>query len=184
TKVSIVVQGAYKVNVDFRLVTDKEFPTTLHHFTGSKEHNVLMRQLAKSKGKKISEYGVAEIETGEVTTFQSEEDFYQSFGLSYIPPELRKGKDEIELAKHPIDLIDEDHIQGDLHMHTTWSDGAQSLEEMVVRAKKKGYQYIAITDHSKFLQVVNGLNEERLRKQRKEIEQIREKHPDIHVFAG
>src|SRR5699024_6894362 len=91
---------------------------------------------------------------------------------------------EMDLAQQSIDLVDEEHIQGDLHMHTTWSDGAQSLEEMVVRAKEKGYQYIAITDHSKFLQVANGLNEERLRKQRKEIDQVREKHPDIHVFAG
>ncbi|MGP4041647.1 DNA polymerase/3'-5' exonuclease PolX [Gracilibacillus sp. D59] len=184
TKVSIVVEGRYDISVDFRLVTAKEFPTTLHHFTGSKDHNVLMRQLAKAQGKKISEYGVEDVETGEVETFDTEEAFYESFGLHYIPPEIREGKDEIELAKTAIELVDEDAIRGDLHMHTTWSDGAQSLEEMVIRAKEKGYEYIAITDHSKYLRVANGLNEERLRLQRKEIEQVQSKHPDIHIFAG
>lgn len=185
TKVSIILQGIYQVNVDFRLVKEEEFPTALHHFTGSKDHNVLMRQLVKAQGKKISEYGVEDIETGEITTFDSEEDFYESFGLHYIPPELRQGKGEIELAaKQSIDLVHEADIKGDLHMHTTWSDGAQSLEEMVIRAKEKGYQYIAITDHSKYLRVANGLNEERLRKQRMEIEKLREKHTDIHIFAG
>ncbi|SFM07286.1 DNA polymerase (family 10) [Gracilibacillus orientalis] len=184
TKVSIVVEGRYDISVDFRLVTDKEFPTTLHHFTGSKDHNVQMRQLAKAQGKKISEYGVEDVETGEVETFDTEEAFYESFDLHYIPPEIREGKDEIELAKTEIDLVHEDAIRGDLHMHTTWSDGAQSLEEMVIRAKEKGYEYIAITDHSKYLRVANGLNEDRLRLQRKEIEQVQAKHPDIHLFAG
>ncbi|QGH35251.1 DNA polymerase/3'-5' exonuclease PolX [Gracilibacillus salitolerans] len=184
TKVSIVVEGRYDISVDFRLVTEKEFPTTLHHFTGSKDHNVLMRQFAKGQGKKISEYGVEDVETGEVETFDTEAAFYKSFGLHYIPPEIREGKDEIELAKSEIDLVDEDALRGDLHMHTTWSDGAQSLEEMVVRAKEKGYEYIAITDHSKYLRVANGLNEERLRLQRKEIKHVQTKHPDIHIFAG
>ncbi|WP_018931315.1 DNA polymerase/3'-5' exonuclease PolX [Gracilibacillus lacisalsi] len=184
TKVSIVVEGRFDISVDFRLVTEKEFLTTLHHFTGSKDHNVLMRQLAKAQGKKISEYGVEDVETGEVETFATETAFYESFGLHYIPPEIREGKDEIELAKAEIDLVDETAIRGDLHMHTTWSDGAQSLEEMVIRAKEKGYEFIAITDHSKYLRVANGLNEERLRLQRKEIEQVQANHPDIHIFAG
>ncbi|WP_208592301.1 DNA polymerase/3'-5' exonuclease PolX [Gracilibacillus suaedae] len=184
TKVSIVVEGRFDISVDFRLVTEKEFPTTLHHFTGSKDHNVLMRQLAKAQGKKISEYGVEDVDTGEVETFDTEAAFYESFGLHYIPPEIREGKDEIELAKAEIDLVDEAAIRGDLHMHTTWSDGAQSLEEMVIRAKEKGYEFIAITDHSKYLRVANGLNEERLRLQRKEIDQVQAKHPDIHIFAG
>ncbi|SHN06686.1 DNA polymerase/3'-5' exonuclease PolX [Gracilibacillus kekensis] len=184
TKVSILVEGRYDISVDFRLVTDKEFSTTLHHFTGSKDHNVLMRQLAKAQGKKISEYGVEDVETGEVETFESEEAFYQSFGLHFIPPEVREGKDEIELAKESFDLVNEDSIQGDLHMHTTWSDGAQSLEEMVIRAKEKGYSFLAITDHSKFLRVANGLNEDRLRLQREEINKVQEKYPNIHIFAG
>ncbi|KAB8138209.1 DNA polymerase/3'-5' exonuclease PolX [Gracilibacillus oryzae] len=184
TKVSIVVEHHHDISIDFRIVTDEEFPTTLHHFTGSKDHNVLMRQLAKSQGKKISEYGVEDAETGDVETFASEEQFFQSFGLSYIPPELRQGKDELELAKQEIEVLQDDDIKGDLHMHTTWSDGAQSVEEMVERAIEKGYDYIAITDHSKYLRVANGLNEERLRKQAAEIEQARAKYPDIHIFRG
>ncbi|UOQ47195.1 DNA polymerase/3'-5' exonuclease PolX [Gracilibacillus caseinilyticus] len=184
TKVSIVVEGRYDISVDFRMVTDQEFATTLHHFTGSKDHNVLMRQLAKGQGKKISEYGVEDVETGETETFDSEQAFYQSFGLHYIPPEIREGKDEIDLAESMIELVDLTSIRGDLHMHTTWSDGAQSIEEMVNRAKEKGYDFIAITDHSKFLRVANGLNEERLRLQRKEIEQVQAKHSDIQLFTG
>lgn len=184
TKVSIVVENLYEISVDFRLISDKEFPTTLHHFTGSKDHNVLMRQLAKSQGKKISEYGVENIETGEVETFDSEKDFFRSFGLHYVPPEMREGSDELELAKAPISIMKATDIRGDLHMHTTWSDGAQSIDEMVERAIDKGYDYIAITDHSKFLRVANGLDETRLRLQRKEIENAREKYPNIHIFAG
>ncbi|MFC4403724.1 DNA polymerase/3'-5' exonuclease PolX [Gracilibacillus xinjiangensis] len=184
TKVSVTVNHYYDVSIDFRIVTDEEFPTTLHHFTGSKDHNVLMRQLAKAQGKKISEYGVEDVETGEVETFASEEQFFQSFGLAYIPPELRQGKDELKLAEGEIQVLQDHDMKGDLHMHTTWSDGAQSVEEMVERAIEKGYDYIAITDHSKYLRVANGLNEERLRKQAIEIEQARKKYPDFHIFRG
>lgn len=184
TKISIIATGQYPINVDFRLVTDEEFITTLHHFTGSKDHNVLMRQLAKSQGKKISEYGVEDIETNEITTFKTEEDFFASFGLQYIPPEIREGKEELEFTKEELELISEDDIVGDLHMHTTWSDGGQSVEEMVQYARKKGYEYIAITDHSKFLRVANGLTEERWYKQREEIERVRKLYNDIHIFTG
>ncbi|MFC4388274.1 DNA polymerase/3'-5' exonuclease PolX [Gracilibacillus marinus] len=184
TKVSITIHHQYDISIDFRLVTDKEFPTTLHHFTGSKDHNVQMRQLAKSQGKKISEYGVEDIETGEITTFEDEASFFKSFGLHFIPPELREGNHELDQAKDEIHLLKNSDIHGDLHMHTTWSDGAQSVEEMVNRAIEKGYDYIAITDHSKFLKVANGLNEERLRKQAKEIDEINEKYPSIHIFKG
>ncbi|ENH97036.1 hypothetical protein J416_07567 [Gracilibacillus halophilus YIM-C55.5] len=184
TKVSITVQSQYEINVDFRLVQDKEFATTLHHFTGSKDHNVLMRQLAKQQGKKISEYGIEDAETGEVETFASEESFFASLGLHYIPPEVREGKDEVERAIDSIDVVQNKDIRGDLHMHTTWSDGGQSLEEMVQRAIEKNYQFIAITDHSKYLRVANGLNEERLRKQREEINSVQAKYPEIKIFAG
>ena len=184
TKVSITLHDQYRVNVDFRLVTDKEYSTTLHHFTGSKEHNVKMRQLAKKRGLKINEYGVEVEESGEVKQFQSEKDFFQYFGLHYIPPELREDEGEIEAFENDVELLDMKQIRGDLHMHTTWSDGADSLETMVEYARSLGYEYIAITDHSKFLQVANGLNEDRLRKQREEINRLNEKYDDIHIFAG
>jgi DNA polymerase (family 10) len=184
TKVSVTLEERYDINVDFRLVEDKAFPTTLHHFTGSKDHNVAMRQLAKARGEKISEYGVVEEETEEVLTFPDEHSFFEHFGLSYIPPEIREAKGELEVFKEKQPLIEREDIRGDLHMHTTWSDGAQSLEQMVLASLDKGYEYIAITDHSKFLRVANGLNEDRLRKQREEINRLNEKYTDIEIFAG
>ncbi len=185
TKVSVTLNEAYDVNVDFRIVAPDEFASTLHHFTGSKDHNVAMRQLAKSNGEKINEYGVEVEETGETLTFENEKQFFHHFGLQYIPPEVRENTGELEhfLDKTP-PLLELTDIRGDLHMHTTWSDGAQSLEEMVNRAREKQYEYICITDHSKFLQVANGLNETRLRKQREEINRLNEKFDDIHIFAG
>lgn len=184
TKVSITVADVYDVNIDFRLVTLEEFATTLHHFTGSKDHNVAMRQIAKERGEKINEYGVEQVDTNEVITFSTEKEFFNHFGLQYIPPEVRENTGEIDAYKDKVNLIDIDDIRGDLHMHTTWSDGAQSIEEMINIAREKGYEYIAITDHSKFLQVANGLNETRLRRQREEIQQLNEKYSDIHIFSG
>lgn len=184
TKVSVILDDVYDINVDFRIVEPEEFATTLHHFTGSKEHNVAMRQLAKKGDEKINEYGITHSESDEVITFESEAKFFQHFGLPYIPPEIRENQGEIESFTDKTRLVELADIKGDLHMHTTWSDGAQSLEEMVNQARNIGYSYIAITDHSKFLRIANGLNETKLRKQRKEIERINAKYDDIHVFAG
>lgn len=184
TKVSVVIKDHFDVSVDFRMVEDKAFATTLHHFTGSKNHNVAMRQLAKSRGEKISEYGVENIETGDVLTFESEEQFFNHFDLHFIPPEVREAKGEIEIYRESHNLITQADIKGDLHMHTTWSDGAQSIEEMAQFASDKGYEYIAITDHSKFLRVANGLNEKRLRSQREEIERVNELFPKLTILAG
>ncbi|MCA1009879.1 DNA polymerase/3'-5' exonuclease PolX [Halobacillus halophilus] len=184
TKVSIVVNEGYDIGIDFRIVAPEEFATTLHHFTGSKDHNVSMRQLAKQQGEKINEYGIENAETGEVRTFETEEDFFNHFGLHYIPPEVRENYGEVEKYKEPVDLVELSDIRGDLHMHSTWSDGAQSIKEMAEQAKNKGYDFIAITDHSKYLRVANGLNEERLRKQREEINKVNESMKDFHIFAG
>ncbi len=184
TKVSVVIEDKYDVSVDFRMVENKAFATTLHHFTGSKDHNVMMRQLAKARGEKISEYGVENVETGEVVTFDSEKAFFQHFDLHEIPPEVREAKGEIETYKKTHPLVTLEDIKGDLHMHTTWSDGAQSIEEMARFASDKGYEYIAITDHSKFLRVANGLNEIRLREQREEIERLRKRFPELTILAG
>ncbi|UFT97977.1 DNA polymerase/3'-5' exonuclease PolX [Radiobacillus kanasensis] len=182
TKVSIVLDEGYPVNVDFRMVKPNEFITTLHHFTGSKDHNVAMRQLAKQRKQKINEYGVEDTETNEIVTFENEESFFAHFGLPYIPPEMRENMGEVDTRS--IDVLQKKDVRGDLHMHTTWSDGAQSVEEMVLSAREMGYEFIAITDHSKFLRVANGLDEEKLRKQREEIHRLNEKYADIHIFAG
>lgn len=184
TKVSVILQYSYDVSVDFRLVKPEEFATTLHHFTGSKDHNVKMRQLAKERGEKISEYGVENVETGEVLTFASEQEFYHHFGLPLIPPEMREDGSEVENYSREEEFISLEHIQGDLHMHSTWSDGAHTIEQMVEACRKLGYKYMAITDHSQFLKVANGLTVERLRKQREEIRLLNEKYDDITILAG
>lgn len=184
TKVSITLDEVYDINVDFRLVSKEEFASTLHHFTGSKDHNVAMRQLAKSRGEKINEYGIQNEETGEILTFSTEKEFFSHFRLNYIPPEIRENTGEVESFKEEVSLVELDDINGDLHMHTTWSDGAQDLEEMIERVREKGYTYMAITDHSKYLRVANGLDESRLRKQHEEIIKLNEKYKDFHVFSG
>lgn len=184
TKVSITVKADYDINIDFRLVSIKEFATTLHHFTGSKDHNIAMRQLAKERGEKINEYGIEVEGTKDIITFDTEREFFAHFNLTYIPPEIREASGELTAYQKEVPLIKQTDIRGDLHMHTTWSDGGQSVEEMVNKAREKGYEYIAITDHSKYLRVANGLNEDRLIRQRKEIDLVNEKYEDIHVFSG
>ncbi|MCJ8009879.1 DNA polymerase/3'-5' exonuclease PolX [Lederbergia wuyishanensis] len=184
TKVTIIMNGRYEISVDFRLVAPEEYATALHHFTGSKDHNVRMRQLAKERGEKISEYGVENVETGEVLTFKSEQDFFSHFGLPFIPPEIREDGKEIEIYSSDTSLISLEDIRGDLHMHTTWSDGAYSIEEMVEACRKKGYKYMAITDHSEFLRVANGLSVERIKLQNEEIRALNEKYDDILILSG
>lgn len=184
TKVSVVLDEKISVSVDFRIVEPQQFATTLHHFTGSMEHNVKMRQLAKARGEKISEYGVENVETGEVQTFKTEEEFYLHFGLTWIPPEARETGDEIELFKEAHELIKLSDIKGDLHLHSTWSDGAFSIEEMAEEARRRGYEFMAITDHSQYLRVANGLTPERVRMQRQEINKLNKKYSDFKILAG
>jgi DNA polymerase (family X) len=185
TKVSLVFGYDYDVSVDFRLVKPEEFTTTLHHFTGSKDHNVRMRQLAKERGEKISEYGVENVETGEILTFSSEEEFFKHFDLPFIPPEVREdGKEVEDFPVYEGELIELSDIKGDLHMHSTWSDGAHTIEEMVEACRAKGYKYMAITDHSQYLKVANGLTRERLLKQKEEIKKLNEKYDDILILSG
>ncbi|KIL53282.1 hypothetical protein KP77_02580 [Jeotgalibacillus alimentarius] len=184
TKVSIVLERGVDISIDIRLIEDKAFPSTLHHFTGSKDHNVRLRQIAKERGEKISEYGVENNDTGEVRTFETEEEFFKYFDLEYLSPELRENGREVEKHKEAASLISLEDIKGDLHMHTTWSDGAYSLEEMIEACIKKGYDYMAITDHSFYLKVANGLSAERLRKQMQEIRELNKKYPEIEVLAG
>lgn len=185
TKVSIQLElDEVRMSVDFRIVKEAEFATALHHFTGSKDHNVQLRQIAKERGEKISEYGVENVETGEMTTFDSEEQFFNHFELQFIPPEVREANGEIEAWQKLNQLISVKDIRGDCHMHSTWSDGANSIEEMAEAARKKGYSYIAITDHSKFLKVANGLSVARLEKQHQEIARLNKKWDDFKIFTG
>ena len=183
TKISVILDLDEPVSVDFRLVKDKEYATALHHFTGSKDHNVRMRQLAKARGEKISEYGV-EQEDGTVLTFQDEAAFFAHFDLPWIPPSLRSGTKEFDKTEEIQKLVRLEDIKADLHIHTTWSDGAYSVAEMGKALLARGYQYGVITDHSQFLKVANGLTPERLKKQRVEIEAFNEAHPEFHLFTG
>jgi len=184
TKVSVVLALDHDISVDFRLVKPEEYITTLHHFTGSKDHNVRMRQLAKERGEKISEYGVENVETGEIQTFSSEEDFFKHFNLPFIPPEIREDGKEVDTFTANEALIVLSDIKGDLHMHTTWSDGAHTIEEMAEACRRRGYQYMAITDHSQYLKVANGLTRERLLKQKEEIKKLNEKYDDFLILSG
>ncbi|RIW37753.1 DNA polymerase/3'-5' exonuclease PolX [Bacillus salacetis] len=184
TKISLTFLYEWEVSVDFRLVKPEEYATALHHFTGSKDHNVRMRQIAKERGEKISEYGVENAESGEVKTFRSEEEFYDHFGLHWIPPELREDGREIDNYSKDYGLVELKDIKGDLHMHSTWTDGAHSLEEMAEACRAKGYKYMAFTDHSQYLKVANGLTAERLLKQRDEIHKLNDKYDDITILSG
>lgn len=183
TKVSVTVDVLEPIDVDFRLVAPEEFVTALHHFTGSKDHNVKMRQLAKSQQKKISEYGV-EQEDGTVTTFKSETEFFAHFGLPFIPPSVREDGRELDRLEELPELVTIEDIKGDLHMHTTWSDGANSLKEMIEACVAKSYQYMVITDHSQYLKVANGLTPERLKEQNGLIRETNEQYPAIEVLSG
>lgn len=182
-KLSVLLDMTDLVDADFRFVTDAQFATALHHFTGSKDHNVKMRQLAKSRGMKISEYGV-ELEDGTIVTFDSEEAFFAFFDLPFIPPSLRKDGTEIARADEISGLVKIEDIRGDFHMHTTWSDGGYSIREMVEACRAKGYSHMVITDHTHYLKVANGLTPERLREQIVEIRQVNEEFDDIEVFCG
>lgn len=183
TKVSVILDREEPVSVDFRLVKRSEFATALHHFTGSKDHNVRMRQLAKSMGKKISEYGV-EQEDGTIQTFETEEQFFAHFNLPFIPPTVRESGKELDRLQELKYLVQPGDIVSDLHMHTTWSDGAHSVTEMGEALIELGYTYAVITDHSQYLKVANGLTPERLEQQKLDIYAFNEKHPNFRLFRG
>lgn len=183
TKVSVILDREEPVSVDFRLVKREEYATALHHFTGSKDHNVRMRQLAKSMGKKISEYGV-EQEDGTMATFDSEEAFFAHFDLPFIPPTVRESGKELDRLEELSGLVTLQDIVSDLHMHTTWSDGAHSVNEMGEALIAKGYTHAVITDHSQYLKVANGLTPERLQQQMQDIEAFNEANPNFRLYRG
>src|SRR5262249_30364535 len=148
TKATVVAHDGLRY--DLRVVPPESYGNLLQHFTGSKNHNVAMREAAVRRGLSISEYGIAEVETGEVHSFENEEDVYAFLGYQWIPPELRENGGELAAARNGElpKLVELRDIRGDLHTHTTWSDGKDELEAMVGRAVEKGYDYYATCDHS------------------------------------
>lgn len=186
TKISVVLKNG--IACDLRIVKPEEFAFALLYFTGSKEHNVVMRGLAKDKGYKLNEYGLFKEgqKTEKSVKCKTEEDIFNFFDLVYIQPELRENTGEIEAAKNkklPV-LIEEKNIKGVFHCHTTESDGINTLEEMVAGAQKLGYEYIGISDHSVSSEVyANGLKKERVIEQWKKIETVQKKFK-IKIFRG
>ncbi|PNR94276.1 histidinol phosphatase [Petrotoga sp. HWH.PT.55.6.1] len=182
TKTSITLESG--INTDLRVVKDEEYPYALHHFTGSKEHNTAMRHRAKRMGIKMNEYGLFKGDT--LIKCQDEEEIFRKLNLSYIPPEIRENMGEIEAAEKgeiPV-LIEEKDIKGVFHVHTNYSDGANTLTEMVNGAREIGYKYIGITDHSKSARYAHGLKEEDILRQFDEIDRLNEKYEDIKILKG
>jgi len=178
-----------KIRVDFRFVSpENKFPA-LQYFTGSKEHNVKIRQIAKDNNYKLNEYGLFKIkDNGEFNriNIESEKELYNQLGLDLIIPELREDLGEIEAAlKSELpDVINYNEIKGDLHIHSKYSDGAFSMADMTEKALELGYEYIAFSDHSKSLKVANGLSKKDIKEQREEINILNKKYSDIKILQG
>jgi DNA polymerase (family 10) len=187
TKVSLVVEQAHR-QVDMRIIDDEEWGAALLYFTGSKEHNIHLRKIAKDRDLKINEYGLFETKGDKrKIAGESEESIYKKLGLSWIPPELRENSGEIEQAaqnKLP-DLVTMDEIQGEFHVHSNWSDGMQSIREMAEYAMKEmKYNYMVLTDHSKTSRIAGGLDEDRFMEQFDKIDEINQQLGQEFIKKG
>ncbi|WMW21355.1 DNA polymerase/3'-5' exonuclease PolX [Methanolobus mangrovi] len=174
------------LRVDLRVVEMASFGSMIQHFTGSKEHNIHLRKIALSKGYSLNEYGFKNEISGKLTPCSKEKEIYDFLGLEYLPPEIREDMGEIEASltgKLPR-LIEKEDIKGDLHVHSNWSDGVNSIEELAQAAIQRGYEYIAITDHSHSTGIANGLSEKRLLEHIKIIDTLNEKTDDIRILSG
>ncbi len=183
TKTSIRMKNG--IQADVRVVDAESWGSALMYFTGSKEHNVKLRQVAIDNGYKLNEYGLFQKETEDLVVSETEEEIYKKLGMDWTPPELREDRGEIKAAqegKLP-DLVTLDDIKGDLQSHSNWSDGRNTIDEVAEEAQSKGYEYIALTDHSQGLSVANGLTKEDLAERLEEIENVQEDY-DIKLLNG
>ncbi len=182
-KCSVVVEPG--IQVDLRIVDDDSYGALIQYFTGSQQHNVRLREYAVQRGLSLNEYGITVLETGTLEKFVDEASFYGRLDLPLIPPEVREGMWELDLASRDAmpRLVELSDIRGDLHVHSNWSDGRDSIEDMVGTLAAKGYQYMALTDHSAGLGVANGLSIERLRQQRIVLDTVQQSCP-IKLFRG
>ena len=187
------------LEVDLRILTEPSYGAALVYFTGSKEHNIKLRKRAIERGLRLSEYGVFREDgdggaaseekdpwAGEQVAGRTEKEVYATVELPWIAPELREDRGEVEAAARgelPV-LVELGDMQGDLQMHSTWSDGKNSIEEMVTACAARGYEYMALTDHSKALAMTGGLDAKRIREQWKEIEEVQERHPEIRILRS
>ena len=192
--IDVIARGGNKISfrlrngmqVDVRLLSPESFGAAMQYFTGSKAHNVALRQRALKMGYSLSEYSLAELETEKPVASRTEEEIYAKLRLEYIPPEMRENLGEIDLAaEHKLPaLITEKDLRGDVHMHTVETDGKNTIEEMAEAAKERGYKYMAITDHSKNLAFANGLDDKRALAHIERIRAVGEKMKGIRIFAG
>jgi DNA polymerase (family 10) len=189
TKSSIVISdgaGSDRVvmNADLRVVEDKSFPFAQHYFTGNKDHNIVMRQRAIDRGLKLNEYELAG--DGKQVHCKDEADLFRALGVDYIPPELRENTGEIDAAaaQQLPHLVQVEHIQGVFHNHTTASDGRSTLEEMAEAARRLGFKYLGIADHSQSLTIANGLTPERVRQQLEQIDELNKHFRGFRLFKG
>ena len=187
------------LEVDLRILTEPSYGAALVYFTGSKEHNIKLRKRAIERGLRLSEYGVFREDddggdeseekdpwAGEQLAGRTEKEVYSTVELPWIEPELREDRGEVEAAARgelPV-LVEVSDMKGDLQMHSTWSDGKNSIEEMVTACAARGYEYMALTDHSKALAMTGGLDAKRIREQWKEIEEVQERHPEIRILRS
>jgi DNA polymerase (family 10) len=184
TKTSVRFRNG--LQADLRCLEPQHWGAALQYFTGSKNHNVKIRELAQKQGYSLNEYALTRESDGEKLLFDDEAKLYEFLGLGYIPPTLREDWGEIEaVLKDALPArLTVDEIKGEVHCHSTWSDGAASIEDMARTALGRGYQYLAITDHSQSLGIANGLTVERLRQQRAEIEAARARVPGLRLWHG
>lgn len=180
TKSAVILSGG--LQADVRVLEPKQFGAALQYFTGSKDHNVAVRQIAIDRGYKLSEYGLF-TRAGTYVAGKTEAEIYRKLGLTYPEPELRENTGELQTKKLP-SLIQYDDVCGDCHLHTVWSDGANTTEEMVNAAIHFGHSYIAITDHSQSSYIANGLNEKKLLQHLAEIDKLQKKYPEITILKG
>ena len=182
TKSSILTKDG--IHVDVRVIEDASYGAALMYFTGSKAHNIKLRQLAIKKGFKLSEYGI--FKKNKKVAGKTEKEMYRTLGLPYIVPELREDRGEVEAAREGMlpRLVEPGDIKGDLHVHSTWSDGGSSIEEVVKKAMGMGYEYIGITDHSQGLKIAGGLSKEELKLKKKEIDRLSKKYKGIKILSG
>ncbi len=182
TKTSVVLEEG--IQADIRVLNEDSFGSALQYFTGSKDHNIRLRNLAIERGLKLSEYGVFRGE--ERIAGATEEEVYAALGLRYIEPELREAQGEVEAAlqNHLPRLITQGDIKGDLHVHTNWTDGHDSLPDMVEAARARGYEYLGISDHSQSVYIAGGMKEEDILRQMDEVQKLREEVEGIHILHG
>jgi DNA polymerase (family 10) len=182
TRSSVALKSG--IHVDLRVVPKNAFGAALHHFTGSKAHNIALRKRAMKTGMKVNEYGIFKGDTQ--IAGKKEEEIFETLGMPYIVPELRENRGEVECALENTlpKLIEERMIRGDLHTHSRYSDGADTIKSMALAAKERGYEYIAVTDHTKHVTIAHGLDEKRLREQIEEIDRVNAELEGITVLKS